>query len=62
MVLIRGLVWVAEQVRREAERQWSDPAVIQAALQQVESERAAGLITAEEALRREEELVDRLLP
>ena len=58
----RGMVWVAEQIRREAERQWRDPAAIQAALQDIEERRAAGELSADEAAILEEELVARLLP
>jgi hypothetical protein len=58
---VRGVVWVAEQVHAEAERQWYDPATIQAALLDVEALRSRGEIDEEEAARREEELVERLL-
>jgi hypothetical protein len=58
---IRGLAWVAEQVREEAERQWSDPAVIEAALLDIEALRETGEIDDDEADLREEELLQRLL-
>ena len=58
---VRGVVWVAEQVRQEAERQWSSPAAIQEALNEVEAQRDAGLISDEEADARQEELLERLL-
>lgn len=58
---IRGVVWVGEKVQEEAERQWSDPAVINAALMDIEAMRESGDITEEEADAREEELVQRLL-
>lgn len=58
---VRGVVWVAEQVRDEAGRQWSDPAVIQAELAEIDAMREMGTIDDAEADAREEELVQRLL-
>ncbi|HEY6935174.1 MAG TPA: gas vesicle protein GvpG [Marmoricola sp.] len=58
---VRGVAWVAEQVRSEAERQWSDPAAIQQALDDLDAQREAGTIDEEEADRLEEQLVQRLL-
>lgn len=58
---VRGAVWVAEQVRTEAERQWYDPARIQQQLDDVAARRSAGDLTAEEADLLEEELVQRLI-
>jgi Gas vesicle protein G len=58
---VRGVAWVAEQVKEEAERQWSSPAAVQAELEQVEAMREAGTISDAEAQQREEELVARLL-
>jgi hypothetical protein len=58
---VRGVAWIAEQVRQEAERQWLDPAELQAALDDVQARREAGLIDDEEADRLEEELIERLL-
>jgi hypothetical protein len=58
---VRGVAWIAEQVRQEAERQWMDPAALQEALDDVQARREAGLIDDDEADRLEEELVERLL-
>lgn len=58
---VRGVVWVAEQIQHEAERQWSNPATIQAALADIEAMREAGELDAAEADAREEELLERLL-
>lgn len=58
---VRGVAWIAEQVRQEAERQWMDPAAIQEALDDVQARREAGLIDDDEADRLEEELIQRLL-
>ena len=58
---VRGVVWVAEQIEDEAERQWYDPATINAALDDLDARREAGLIPDEDADRLEEELVRRLM-
>ena len=58
---VRGVAWIAEQVRQEAERQWNDPAALQDALDDVQARREAGLIDDAEADRLEEELIERLL-
>jgi hypothetical protein len=57
----RGAVWVAEQIHQEAERQWSDPAAIQAELSRLDVLRESGEIDEAEAVAREEELVQRLI-
>ena len=58
---VRGVAWIAEQVRQEAERQWMDPAALQEALADVQARREAGLIDDAEADRLEDELIERLL-
>jgi hypothetical protein len=58
---VRGVVWVADQLQREAERQWSDPAATRRALAELDVMVASGLIDSQEAERREEALVQRLL-
>ena len=58
---VRGVAWIAEQVRQEAERQWMDPAALQEALDDVQARREAGLIDDAEAARLEDELIERLL-
>jgi hypothetical protein len=58
----RGVVWVAEQIRAEAERQWSDPAVVRAELEQLEQAHRDGLISDAERDERADALVQRLLP
>jgi Gas vesicle protein G len=58
---IRGTVWVAEKIQEEAEREFFDPASIESALEAVEAQRDAGLISEEEADVLEEELVQRLI-
>ena len=58
---VRGVFWVADQVKEEAERQWSSPAAIQEALNDVEAQREAGQLSDAEADARQEELLERLL-
>lgn len=58
---VRGAAWIAEQVKEEAERQWSSPAAVQAELHEVEALRASGDLSDEEADARQEELMERLL-
>lgn len=58
---VRGVVWIADQVLQEAERQYYDPARIRAELDEIDQLRREGLIDAEEADDREEELIARLM-
>jgi Gas vesicle protein G len=58
---VRGTLWVAEQVQREAERQWFDPVNIQRELDAVAERRRAGDLSDEDADRLEEELVRRIM-
>lgn len=58
---VRGVAAVAEQIRRQAESEFYDPAVIRARLEDVARRRAEGELSDEEADAQEEELVDRLL-
>jgi hypothetical protein len=58
---LRGVVAVAEQIRRQAEEVLNDPATIRAELDRVESLRASGELTEDEATAWEDELIDRLL-
>jgi chorismate mutase len=58
---VRGVAWIAEQVRQEGERQWMDPAAIQEALADVQARRESGMIDDAEADRLEDELIERLL-
>lgn len=58
---LRGTVWVAEQVRDEAEKQYYNPGTIRRALEEVAEARDAGTIDEDEADRLERNLVSRLL-
>ncbi|MGH3334328.1 MAG: gas vesicle protein GvpG [Nocardioides sp.] len=58
---VRGVAWVAEQVHEQAMREFYDPEAIQLALDQVQLDRELGVIDEEEADRREDELLERLI-
>lgn len=58
---VRGTVWAAEQVLRQAEEEYYDPARIREQIEQVDRMREAGTLSEEEATRLEDELVERLL-
>jgi len=58
---VRGVVWVAEQVAEEAERELYDESAIRRELLQLELDHEDGLVGREERAAREEELVTRLL-
>lgn len=58
---VRGVVWVAEQVRAEAERELYDPGVIRRRLDELARARQEGAIDEAEAEAAERELVARLL-
>jgi chorismate mutase len=58
---LRGVVAVAEQVRRQAEEEFYDPVRIREQLDDVARRRESGELTDDEATAREDELVDRLV-
>ena len=58
---VRGTVKLAEVVLEQAEREFYDPDVIRRQLEEVDDALADGRISAEEAERLEEELVQRLM-
>ena len=58
---VRGVVWVAEQIRDHAEEQYYDPVRIRAELERVDEARRAGEISEEEAVELENELLQRLM-
>ncbi|GAA1523612.1 gas vesicle protein GvpG [Actinomadura kijaniata] len=57
---VRGVMWLAEVLKEQAEAQLYDPGRIAAEMQQVADDVANGVITEEEAAEREEELLARL--
>lgn len=58
---VRGVVRLAELLEDEARRQLTDPAAIRAQLGELDAAFAAGIISADERDRRQDELVARLL-
>ncbi len=58
---VRGVVWIAEKVRDEAERQYYDPGTIRRQLDEVAEARENGSIDDAEADALEEALVARLV-
>lgn len=58
---LRGTVWVADQVLRAAEEEYYDPGRIRDQLAEVDRLRGAGEIDEDEAVQREDELVERLM-
>jgi len=58
---LRGVVAVAEQLRRAAEDEFYDPVLIRQQLEEVERMRSDGRLTDEQATMWEDELIERLL-
>ena len=56
-----GVAAVAEQISKQAEEHCYDPATIRAQLEEVERQREAGVISEEEAVAWEDELIERLM-
>jgi Gas vesicle protein G len=57
---VRGVVWVADQVTQEAERQLYDEGSIRAELVALELEAEEGALSDQEIRAREDELLERL--
>ena len=58
---VRGVLWLAEQVREQAEEQFYDPARIRAQLDRVDEARRSGELSDEECAELENELLQRLM-
>lgn len=58
---VRGTIWVAEQVLRQAEHEYYDPERIRQQLEEVDRGRADGALSEQEATALEDELVARLV-
>jgi hypothetical protein len=58
---IRGVIWLAEQIRDAAEDQYYDPAKIRAQLEWVDEARRSGELSEEECAELENELLQRLM-
>lgn len=58
---VRGTVWVAEQVKQQAEREYYDPNKIRRQLEDVDRMREDGELSEDEAAAMEDELLERLM-
>jgi Gas vesicle protein G len=58
---VRGVVWLAEQIRQQAEEQYYDPARIRAQLERIDEARRSGELSEEECAELENELLQRLM-
>lgn len=58
---VRGVLWLAEQIRDQAEEQYYDPARIRAQLDRIDEARRSGELSAEECTEMENELLQRLM-
>ena len=58
---MRGVVWLAEQIRQQAEDQYYDPARIRAQLERLDEARRAGELSEQECAELENELLQRLM-
>lgn len=58
---VRGVVWIAEQVHDQADREVSDPSEIHQQLAELDEARAAGGISPQECAAAEEQLVAELI-
>jgi hypothetical protein len=58
---VRGVVWLAEQIRQQAEDQYYDPARIRAQLERIDQARRSGELPEEECAELENELLQRLM-
>jgi hypothetical protein len=56
---VRGVLWVAEKITDEVNRQYYGEGAIAKQLREVDDARKSGQIGEEEAARREQELIDR---
>jgi hypothetical protein len=58
---VRGTVWIAERILEQAEAELNDEGAIRAQLLEIQAAREAGEIDEEEAARREDVLLERLI-
>jgi hypothetical protein len=58
---LRGVIWLAEHIRDQAEEQYYDPARIRAQLEEIDEARRAGTLSEEECDKLENELLQRLM-
>jgi hypothetical protein len=57
---VRGVVWLAERIREQAEQEMYDPAAVRAQLAEVDRARSSGELSEDVAAELEDELLSRL--
>jgi Gas vesicle protein G len=58
---VRGVVWLAEQIRDTAESRYYDPVAIRAQLERIDDARRRGELSEQECTELENELLQRLM-
>jgi hypothetical protein len=58
---VRGVVWLADQIRKQAEEQYYDPVRIRAELERIDEARRTGELPEDECRALENELLQRLM-
>lgn len=58
---VRGVLWLAEQIRQQAEEQYYDPARIRDQLERIDEARRTGELSEAECAELENELLQRLM-
>jgi hypothetical protein len=58
---VRGVAWLAERIRDQAEQEMYDPVAVRRRLAEVEEARAAGVLSDDEATELENELLSRMM-
>ena len=58
---VRGVLWLGRTLEDEARRKWSDPSAVRRQIAEADAAYDAGVLTAEERDRIQDELVARLL-
>lgn len=59
---VRGMLWLSERIRDEAEARLRDPALVRAELERVDTARRTGELSERECAELENELLRRLIP
>lgn len=57
---VRGVVWIADVVRRQVEEETTSPAAMRRDLEAIEEDRRSGRISDDEAARAEDEILHRV--
>ncbi|MFC4115584.1 gas vesicle protein GvpG [Nonomuraea zeae] len=60
LVPLRGVVWLAERIQEQAEREFNNPMAVRRQLEEIEAARAAGEISEEEQNHLYEQVLQRV--